>query len=91
MFVHRHMRKNNKPVRAENLTYGQIFKKKDFIWLVWGNSFMKQLFRTLYTQHRMIIIFQEKIIPNNLKFNNLHRLPGYGGAGEDLYYYIAPI
>ena len=30
-----------------NLTSGQIFFQKGFVWLVWGNSFL--LFRTLYT------------------------------------------
>ena len=28
VIVYRHMRKNNKPVRSEHITSGQIFKKK---------------------------------------------------------------
>ena len=34
MSVYRHIRKNNKSVRSENLPSGQIFFKKGFIWLV---------------------------------------------------------
>ena len=34
MSVYRHMQKNNKPVRSENLTSGQIFFIKGFIWPV---------------------------------------------------------
>ena len=60
MYVYRHMRKNNKPVRSQNLTSRKILFKKCFIWLVWGNSFLKQLFRTLYSLYIMITIFQEK-------------------------------
>ena len=66
--------KNNKPVRLENLTSGQIFFKEYLIWLVRGDSFSKELFRHSIntireyekTFNANISIFQEKIIPNSL-------------------------
>ena len=45
-YVYRHMRKKNKPVHSENLTSGQIIFKEWLIWLVWRNSFCKELFRS---------------------------------------------
>jgi len=50
MSVYRHMRKNNKPVRSENLKP----QEKGFIWLVWGNSFTNNVY-TLYTLYRIQI------------------------------------
>ena len=44
------MRKNNKPVRSENLTSGQIFFKEDLIWLVPRDTYSKELFsHSIYT------------------------------------------
>ena len=42
--VYRHMRKNNKPVRSENLISGQIMFKKGFIRLVSFNRFIRTLY-----------------------------------------------
>ena len=41
MYVYIQMRKNNKPVRSENLTLGQnFFFKEGLIWLVRGNTYI---------------------------------------------------
>ena len=63
-YVYRHMR--NKPVHSENLTSGQIFFKEGLIWLVWGNSFSKELWRHIIhiTLNGNILSFPE--IPSNL-------------------------
>ena len=74
--VYRYMRKNNKPIRSENLTLGQIFFKKGFIWLVWGNSFIKQSCLPLHT------------IQNDYNFSRLCKttyLKGVGGANYPLH------
>ena len=70
--------------------------QKGLIWLVWGNSFIKQLFRTLYSVYtihyklyKMIIIFQENMIPNSFfkrvggANSPLHRCKG--GAPDPLH------
>ena len=37
---------NSISVHSENLTSGQIIFKEELIWLVWRNSFCKELFRS---------------------------------------------
>ena len=58
-----YMRKYNKPVLPGN--QDKYLTKKTLIWLVWGNSFTIQLFRTLYTISEWKK-FQVKILPSNI-------------------------
>ena len=52
IYVYLHMWKNNKPVRSENLTSGQIFFKEDLIWLVRGTPIVKNCSVIAYTQYK---------------------------------------
>ena len=62
-YVYRHMR--NKPVHSENLTSGQIFFKEGLIWLVWGNSFSKELWRhIIHTIHYWVYQLHNEYICN---------------------------
>ena len=53
MYVYLHMGKNNKPIRSENLTSGQIFFKEGLIRLVRRNSYSEELFRYIINTIRV--------------------------------------